>query len=298
MRNWIDGSFYVVAFLFALIAPANAGLLLSPSTGTIIYQGGSASSGNGIEVRNTPSTDYVFGIDAWSGFTGHHFGTNPIPSAGKIWVSENGNINFSANNSFFPLDTTRIARISPLWDDFLFAPFSTNQIVIHTNPGSYIAATWENVRTAFDEPGGPEGMGFPDSNRSAQVVWFEGDTTINGFEFKRNELAFSYIGHVAGTADFGAIESFVGLENGAGLQIFAPGADSSGIIKNGNALPWQEGSFFVIRPTSVDGVASYSITAVPEPGTLCMVGCFFGAIAMFRFVWTRGRGTKAHDFRL
>jgi hypothetical protein len=281
MRNVLG---WIFAFVFVACTDKNlfADLLLQASSGTTIYSGGLAVSGNGVIVQtNSPDPgDWVFGINVWDSFSGRLYGVDPTPVGGKIWVSENGNINFSGDNSFSAVGKN-IACISPLWDDFLYASnaMPPNRILVHTSPGEYIAATWENVRLFSDAPAGDP---FPTSNRSTQVVWFEGDTTIKGFQFRTNDIAFSYQGRTAGTSDFGPIESFVGLSDGAGKRLAMPGSDSNGIITSGALLPWQDGSFVLFRPTADGSSYTLMVTAVPEPNSLWLSALLLGMLLPFR----------------
>jgi hypothetical protein len=243
---------------------ATAGLIVSPSSGTLLFQG-----------DPTDPSDKIFKMDAWSDFGGRFFGNAHSSLGYGIFVSEDGNINFTNNQDFFT-DNAKIARIAPLWDDYLLLQSDpvtvNNQIRTHRDTG-YIGVTWENLRlsneTVANQP-------FPASNRSFQVLWFDKDTQINGFTFKADDIAFSYAGDVIRGSDGGRSvhASFVGLQSGGDLDtnlILNGTRDGDGILFDGDSAKFGLGAnldgFLLFRRNG----NTYDVTAVPEPSSLLCV---------------------------
>jgi hypothetical protein len=277
-------------FLYAVCgsaAPASAGLILAPSGTTVIE---ASPIPNEARVRLTPSL--VSGID---GFSGRYFGE----AKSDIYVSENGHLVFAATQpgeaDFFPepLGSSR-ASIAPLWDDFLLVQSTleipvNNAVLADYSAGQYLSVTWQNVRLELETVAGQL---LPETNRSAQVVWFEGDTMIRGFEFKRDDIAFGYVPHTSG-ADFGDIYAVAGLDKGDGTFSAILGTtDGSLDPTSGNLLAPGENSFLLFRPGVVGTVpngfepdsfqggyyrGSFTLTAVPEPTS---IGLCFASITI------------------
>ncbi len=264
-------------------APVSAGLILTP-TGTVVIEASPIPD----EARVKLTSGLVSGVE---NFSGRYFGE----TKGDVYVSENGHLVFAATAageadfSPVPLGSSR-ASIAPLWDDYLLIQSTVDQPVNNTvladySSGHYLAVTWQNVRLELETVGGQQ---FPDTNRSAQVVWFEGDTMIRGFEFKKDDIAFGYVPHTSG-ADFGDIAAVAGLDKGDGTFSAIQGTtDGSVSASQGNLLAPGENSFLLFRPGVAGAVPSiftadsfqggyyrgaFSLTAVPEPSSigLCLV---------------------------
>ena len=245
-----------------------AELLVDPTGGMTLLNG---SQGD----------DAVATINSGGSFGGLFFGA----SVGPITVAENGNLNFSGDDFFFPSaldDFPGVARISPLWDDVLMLDGANNEVIDHSVSGQYIGITWKNARL-FNET--VAGQPLPDTDRSFQALWFEAPTTIKGVQFNPNEIVFSYVGHVAGTSNFGPIFATTGLTDGVSRFTPLPG-DADGFITENQStlLAWEPGSYLVFRPVTTGSTTNYVAskefaTAVAEPSTvvafsvlLCGVG--------------------------
>ena len=264
-------------------APASAGFILTPA-GTVVIEASPIPD----EARVKLTSSLVSGVE---NFSGRYFGE----TKGDIYVSENGHLVFAATApgeaDFFPvtLGSSR-ASIAPLWDDFLLVQSTVDQpvnnaVLADYSPGHYLAVTWQNVRLELETVANQL---FPDTNRSAQVLWFEGDTTIRGFEFKKDDIAFGYVPHTSGS-DFGDIAAVAGLDKGDGTFSALQGTTNGSVsASQGNLLAPGENSFVLFRPGVVGAVPSnftadsyqggyyrgdFTLTAVPEPSSigLCFV---------------------------
>jgi hypothetical protein len=250
MQRIVFGSLAVLTTCFWFDdKPCNAGLIVAASSGEVKFAG-----------DLTPLEDNLIEVD----FQGNFFGS----AVSKILISENGNIIFDASkDSFFPDVGDRQSRIAPLWDDYLFLPGSSpeNRILTHQT-SRYLGVTWENVRL-FNETSG--GGSFPTSNRAAQVLWFTQDTQINGFDFKADDIAFSYSDEAVRKASMGPSvqESLVGLQHEIQTNIIV----GNGLIGDGDAgklgLGENLDGFLLFRRNG----NSYDITAVPEPSSLLCI---------------------------
>ena len=253
----------------------HAELIVDPTGGTILMHG-------------EHDLDPVVTINSSGTFGGLFYGQ----SVGPIAVSENGNLNFSANASFFPSPLNQfpgVARIAPLWDDVVLADGANNQVIDHSVAGQYLGITWKNVRLSNETD---ISQLLPDTDRSFQALWFEAPTTIKGVVFNPNEIAFSYVGHVAGTSDFGPIFASVGITNGANRSTPLPG-DADGYITENQStlLAWEPGSYLIFRPVISDNATIYEarkefVTAVPEPST---IGVLSAVLCGFGFQYDRRR---------
>ena len=212
--------------------PARADLLIDPTGGTSLVFSDPDNS-----VRTRPL-----------GFTGQFFGLDKA----TVDISTNGNLNFTGNTSFadgtFPRPT---ARIAPLWDDLTLN--TTGTIVEKTSPGVYYSVTWENVfRTTSLNPAKID---------TFQAVWFGAGTTVGGFAFQKNDIAFSY---QMVNADFDGGAATVGVNKGSdGAAAILPGS-ASGVITSAtkNLLPITGPQFVLFRPDGAGGyIASTQTTA-------------------------------------
>lgn len=245
---------------FGQINSAKADFIVAP-TGTVLYDG------SNIE-------DDVTQI---SGLNLKFFGT----SVSSVWVAENGNLNFSADQSFFSdaLGTSNVARIAPLWDDFLLlqnqAKTIDNWVLVDSRPGSYLAVTWQNVRLFLETT---SGAAFPNTTRSAQVVWFETDQVINGIQYRAGDIAFGYVPHQLGTSNFGAnLYATVGIDAGNGTFVALPGTVRGQVTAANSNLLGAQNQLVLFQANSGGGgySASLQIVAVPEPSSMMFValGC-------------------------
>lgn len=259
MIQWLLWVGLVSILHLLFMPPLSAGLIVNPS-GFVLFDGAipaeedTAKLVTGLNFR-------FYGIDR-----------------SHIWVSENGNLNFSADGSFFPteLGAPSQARIAPLWDDFLLLQGTVpvnNRVLVDHQSGRWLAVTWENVRLFLETAAGAP---FPATTRSAQAVIFESDQLIQGFQFRRNDIAFGHRPHVLGTSDFGwALESTVGIDAGNGGFSAIPGTSAGRITANNDdLLAWESGSFILFRPSDslITGYdASKLFFVVPEPSTASLV---------------------------
>lgn len=251
---------------------ADAALVIDPSGGTLLT--------NGTALYADGESDAAIQIPMSSAFNGKFFG-QAAPQT--IYAADNGNLTFTGDIRFFPNGGNTVARISPLWDDFLLLQDDSgnvdNRIVWEHRQGEFLAVTWLNVRldmeTEFGQP-------FPATDRSFQSLWLEADTAIRGFNFKADDIVFSYVAHVAGTDDFGVLNARVSLDKGDGN-----GTDPSGttafpafstfgevLAADGENFPGRNDDFLLFRWNSAIGnydVSIQSFTAVPEPSSILML---------------------------
>ncbi len=253
-----------VFFLHALVCTgAKAGLIIDPSAGVDLV----ASFGD------PPSLDFAVPIPLSGSFQGRFFGVQ-APSA--IYASDNGNLNFDNDDWYLSDADNALARISPFWDDFLFADGLPNRITAFHNQGSFLAVSWVRPHLFLELT---TGQPFPGTDRSFQALWMESDTSIRGFDFKRDDIAFSYVGHVAGTSNFGpSVFARVALDDGTGpggRTAVLPGSANGQIFSgDGDLLPWRDDQFLLFRwNPALDNydVSIQSLTAIPEPSSLVLV---------------------------
>jgi hypothetical protein len=259
----------------------SAALVIDPSDGTLLT--------NGREIYAPGETDAAIPIPLSIPFGGRFFG-EPAPQT--VYASDNGNLAFTPEGGpngggdifyFYPNQRNTVARISPLWDDFLFAQDENdgvnNRIVWEHRLGAFLAVTWLNVRldmeAVFEDS-------FPATDRSFQSLWFEADTLIRGFEFKADDIVFSYVAHIAGTGDFGDLYARVALDKGdgdgdtiAGTTAF-PSFSHRGDVyaEDGESFPGRRDDFLLYRWNAEIGnydVSIRSFTAVPEPSSMLML---------------------------
>jgi hypothetical protein len=242
---------------------ARAGLIIDPSEGVELVT----------NFGDPSRVDFVVQIPLNGTFQGRFFG-QPAPTS--IYASDHGNLNFTADTDSWSIDDNSVARISTFWDQFLFADGLPNRITAFHNPGSFLAVSWVKAHLFFDEQGG--GV-FTGTDRSFQVLWMESDVSIRGFDFKRDDIAFSYVGHVAGTPDFGPwVYARVALDDGTGTSgrtAILPGSANGQIFSgDGDLLPWQDDQFLLFRwdaSAANYDVSIQSLTAVPEPSSLVLI---------------------------
>ena len=272
----------IAALCLSIVSSARlveGGLIVDP-VGTPLFNG---STGDELRVELTgalkPGTGFRF------------FGQ----SVNSVFVSENGHVGFSqperpdyapgplgSANSGNESSVAGTAMIAPLWDDYLLDPLLDNLVTARYMPNQYLQVTWSNVRLyneTFD------GEPFPNTQRSVQMVWFDGDTTLRGFEFKKDDIAFGYLPHTnVGPEYFGVIDATAGLDQGNGNFSSVLGTPYGELLpRDGGLLAWGENDFLLFRPGEAtvvpDGFfdsnfqggyhrGAFTFTAVPEPSTI------------------------------
>jgi len=233
----------------------------------------------------------VVTINNSSTFSGQFYGA----AVGPVRVSENGNLNFTSNDSqsssFSPSGFSsgdHVARIAPLWEDYLLYEPSSNAVIDSSVSGQYLAVTWQDV-LLYNDSGDLSPL-----TQTFQAVWFETATTIQGFEFQANDIAFGYQGSPPNSNNFGHLNAVVGITDGAGQYTALPGT-FDGFITSPNLLAWQENQFLLFRPLS-DPTKGYSASmevfsssAVPEPNSLILLGCIAPGYLYYRIRKRRSR---------
>jgi hypothetical protein len=269
----------------------HGGLIVDP-LGTTLFNG---STGDELRVELTGNL---------SPGTGFSFFGDPVVSS--VFVSENGHVGFSqlrqdlpngqhqqdyfshplgSSNSEDSGNVAGTAMIAPLWDDYLLDRSLNNLVTARYEPNQYLQVTWSNVRLWNELRG--DGS-FPNTQRSVQMVWFDGDTTIRGFDFKKDDIAFGYIPHTnIGPEYFGPIFATAGLDKGDGSYSSVLGTpDGVLFADDGGLLAWGENDFLLFRPGTdllvPDGFlgsnflggyhrGAFTLTAVPEPSTFLLL---------------------------
>ena len=240
-----------------------AAVILSPTSGNsqVLFDGPAE-----IIDYNLP---WSTNVNLRTNFNGRLFGKSVGDLGGDLYATSLGNVNFTGDLSYNT--TSGSYRIAPLWDDYVYFPNSvladarlpTNRILFHDSPGSYIGVTWQNVVLYLEAV-----ENWPITDRTVQMLWFEGDTVLNGFQFHRDDIAFSYIANEAGTNKFGPMLSLIGLDSANEGRALADPKRSDGSMYfreiDGDKMPWQAGQFFLFRPTS-PGASTYSVTLQPIP---------------------------------
>lgn len=268
--------------------------------------GGLILGTNELGTKQTISGDGAVEVNL-SGFGGRFFGQS-VPS---VWLAENGYLSRSnvSGNDFFSesLATNSTPRIAGFWDDIYVLADADGAgpqqgIFFSNKPGQYVAATWSQVFLFNDfAAGDPINNQFA---RSFQTVWFEADTVLSNFQFRRDDIAFGFSGFSAGN-----IDATVGIRDS--LQYFTiddaigrpAGQAPGGVISttssqpgfpNAHLLPWEDDKFLLFRSVE-DGNGNFShyqvsvesFSAVPEP--TCGILLCTGAVAMW---WAKRRKAK------
>ena len=269
---------YVLAFVCTSFSTStsNAGIVLQPTGGAAVFSGEPSFGEDNVFLLLTLGK---YSND--TSFQGKFYGQSVTSS---LWIAENGNLNFNGNGSFFPLPFSNAAvssRIAPFWDDFLFIEGKSNQIVDHSNPGSYLAITWKDAFLYNDLTGGA--VPLDSMTRTTQVIWFEKDMNLNSFDFKKDDIAFGYSGFQAGI-----IKATIGVNKNSTEFDGIPGGDNGSISSSQSGLiPWNDNEFLLFRPTangsSYEGSREF-ITAVPEPSSLFLA---ISSIALAFAKWRR-----------
>ncbi|MCY2976086.1 MAG: hypothetical protein NTW52_15635 [Planctomycetota bacterium] len=303
---WIIGFDIAIVFVLAncITSPVQADfLVVPPPNATVLMseEGPPNSNVDQVVLLQKPS------------FSGNFYGQ----SRTSFYVSENGNINFANNDSYFTdrLDSPATQNqfpgglIAPLWDDVFLITGTRNAVLDHSIPGDFLAVTWKNVSLFLDTPGGAFAG---ESQRSMQVVWFERSMNYRGFNFLKDDLAFSYVPYQDTDPKFGEIAATVGVADGGSRYTALPpsvigGDGTGGAIDNAgtNRLALSENSFLLFRPqydsftNNVSGYVSSLefVTAIPEPNTSLL--CSFAMITVLsvkvvsRFAYKRRVRTRA-----
>lgn len=235
----------------------------------------------------------------------------------NVNISENGVLSSVPNTDFFPSPIHMVGGsrkiIAPLWDDVLLvdptqlAMTNENKVLESVLPGVHYTVTWSNTRL-FNETAVAGGFLFPETTRSAQATLFGVDHTIGEFDFRANDIAFSYRSFDTTTSDFvdpvreaalapdqSYLNASIGLadtqsatNDHAGFEIGGELLDANGsdYIEGFEAagtgpdtrLPWNNAEFVLFRPT-VDNAGNFlsydvsiqKISAVPEPSSFCLL---------------------------
>lgn len=109
-RNCLPCTFLGLVAIFLVLSTCapnrvSAAMIIDPSLGTVLTDG---SHGH---------RDFVLDLPFAEPFGGRFFG-NAVSL--PVYASDNGNLNFSGDKSFWSNANNSVARISPFWDDFLF----------------------------------------------------------------------------------------------------------------------------------------------------------------------------------
>jgi hypothetical protein len=228
----------VCASVFLAAPVASASLLIDPTGGTVLQAG--------------PNNDDI-SAGRSLGFSGTFFGVTHT----TVDVSTNGNLNFSsstlATNAAMPAS---IARISPLWDDFVVSGGASGESVSEKlDPGTSYSITWRTHHSTG-------------SDARFQITWFGAATNVGGFDFLSGDIAFSY---AAVFSNFASGNATVGLDAGNSSKFTPVPGDADGLITNGQStlLPTGTGQFILFRPASSSSYSA-SVQSVPEPSSILL----------------------------
>lgn len=187
----------------ALQTGAWAGYLINPAGGTVLF-------------NDSVTLDDVV-VNRPIGFTGSFYGV----SFSSIYVSTNGNLNFSGTtaytNSGLP---NSIAMIAPLWDDLEIFAGTGQSIVESAVPGQYYAVTWDISQYNNTLP-----------RYQFQTVIFGADTMIGGMQFLQNDIVFAY---QRVDAVFNNNSATVGLNAGDGVNFTSLPGMANGNLSDAN----------------------------------------------------------------
>jgi hypothetical protein len=170
----------------------------------------------------------------------------------------------------FPIPSEQMRIIGAFWDDLVIPAGSTGSVTKQST-ANYTAVTWNVYRQ------GQSGITAPTTNFQAAV--FGAGTTVRGFNFLANDIAFTYNSlpttPEGGSAAIGLNSGFTGV--GAAPAAALIGNDAQGRVTGTTAIPLHNTAdqFLLLRP---DNVGGYTISiqtlaaAIPEPSTLALLG--------------------------
>jgi hypothetical protein len=244
-----------MAVLAAVVASSQA-LLVNPSGGTLLWDGTTSDHDDDTTTVTPGGTFNLFG----TAFT-------------SLSVCNNGNLNTLGSNAWtnsaFPL-TEGGMRIAPSWDDmYVYNANGANDYVSHKSGAGYWSVTWSVSHIQSQ------------TNHSVfQAILFNANTTLGGFNFLANDIAFSYDSY--GTIGTGDPNATIGVNSGTGSFAVIPGT-TDGLItsSNANLVPIYPttGQFILFRWGGNNYTGSIQ-SAVPEPASMAALG--IGALALIR----------------
>lgn len=233
-----------VGAIVALAACSHAGLIISPLGGITIFSEGD---------------DEVAQIQLDQSYTFYGSGFD------SVYVSTNGNLNFSGNTDFtdtsFPSGSSG-AMIAPLWDDLTLFQ---NSRIIESQGDGFFAITWNSMSTWFDLQ----------QRHTFQVLVFNKSENLSGFDFQAGDIAFAY--GPMGTSLNNDDSATIGLNNADGSKHAGlPTTDQTVISSADIPKLGSNSSMFILYRFNGAG---YDVTyqnpnssAVPEPATLLVLG--------------------------
>ncbi len=246
-RSLIGSTFLSLASLCCFGGVSQAGYLIDPTGGTVLFS----------DAANYDDNTVSRSI----GFTGHLFGT----AFTSVSVSTNGNLNLASSTAYgnvaFPFSPTPM--IAGLWDDLYLFAGSGQSITEQVSAGNYYAVTYDVSHFLNNMP-----------IEQFQIALFGSATTIGGFTFQADDIAFSYN---AVSGGFNGNDATIGLNSGDGSFASVAGV-ANGLISDAqaNLLPTGAGSFILFRPNGNNGydvsVGSLNVASVPEPSSLILLG--------------------------
>lgn len=207
-------------------------------------------------------------------------------------IGEGGNA--SPANAAFPT-SGGVHRIAGAWDDLVINS-RTSDSIVETKGTNYYAATYKVHKNSLG--GGATRF---------QIALFGGDVTVDGYNFKAGDVAFSY-GKMIGIPIGGT--ATIGLDGGNGLDFqipSLPGVSSSGLVTDYSSLPLFAASgpvgstvdspFILFSPNASGGYDSSIghinrlVAAAPEPTALLfmVLGGFLLGIVLLS---CRGKTTQ------
>lgn len=278
----------VLSILLLASLPATAdSYLIDPSGGSVLLNNLNIDPDNGV----TSNQALGFSFTLFPGGANATTSTNLAASVNGFLVMRVTGVPTTGivdSGRGFPVPSQALRMIAPYWDDLNIPTASSGIVqgsVTKQSTGDYMAVTW-NVSKS-----GQSGNVNPTTNFQAAV--FGNATTVRGFSFLANDIAFSYAG-LPTTPEGGS--AAIGLNSGtsnvgATLAAGTMGNDAQGRVTNsaGILLHQSSGDFILLRP---DGVGGYVVSVqqiggglIPEPGALLLVGIGGLALLLHRKRW-------------